>query len=70
MDFIQDVSERFDEAMRHEQYPFARIAADYGYTPEMAFAYQLGMVTRYIENGHEVSQRAEGFHQPATGSAL
>ena len=55
MDFIRDVSERFDEAMRHEQYPFARIAADYGYTPELAFAYQLGMVTRYMENGHEVS---------------
>ena len=55
MDFIKDVSERFDEAMRHEQYPFARIAADYGYMPELAFAYQLGMVTRYMENGHEVS---------------
>ena len=55
MDFITDVSERFDEAMRHEQYPFARIAADYGYTPELAFAYQLGMVTRYMQNGHEVS---------------
>ncbi|MBR4730768.1 MAG: amino acid adenylation domain-containing protein, partial [Prevotella sp.] len=55
IDFIKDVSERFDEAMRHEQYPFARIAADYGYTPELAFAYQLGMVTRYMQNGHEVS---------------
>ena len=55
MDFILDVSERFDEAMRHEQYPFARIAADYGYAPELAFAYQLGMVTRYMQNGHEVS---------------
>ncbi|MCR4612366.1 MAG: amino acid adenylation domain-containing protein [Bacteroidaceae bacterium] len=55
MDFIKDVSQRFDEAMRHEQYPYARIAADYGYTPELAFAYQLGMVTRYMQNGHEVS---------------
>ncbi|MBR5685339.1 MAG: amino acid adenylation domain-containing protein [Muribaculaceae bacterium] len=55
MDFIKDVSKRFDEAMRHEQYPFARIAEDYGYTPELAFAYQLGMVTRYMQNGHEVS---------------
>ncbi|MBO4813865.1 MAG: amino acid adenylation domain-containing protein, partial [Muribaculaceae bacterium] len=55
MDFIKDVSKRFAEAMRHEQYPFARIAADYGYTPELAFAYQLGMVTRYMQNGHEVS---------------
>ena len=55
MDFIKDVSKRFDDAMRHEQYPFARIAEDYGYTPELAFAYQLGMVTRYMQNGHEVS---------------
>ena len=55
MDYIKDVSQRFDEAMRHELYPFARIAADYGYTPELAFAYQLGMVTRYMQNGHEVS---------------
>ncbi|MBO5549094.1 MAG: amino acid adenylation domain-containing protein [Prevotella sp.] len=55
IDFIKDVSQRFDEAMQHEQYPFARIAADYGYTPELAFAYQLGMVTRYMQNGREVS---------------
>ena len=55
MDFIKDVSEHFDEAMRHEKYPFARIATDYGYTPELAFAYQLGMMTRYMENGHEVT---------------
>ena len=54
MGFIKDVSERFDEALRHEQYPFASIAADYSYTPELAFAYQLGMVTRYMQNGHEV----------------
>ena len=55
MNFIKEVSEHFDEAMRHEQYPYARIAADYGYTPELAFAYQLGMVTRYMQHGHEVS---------------
>ena len=64
MEFINDVSEHFDEAVRHEQYPFARIAADYGYTPELAFAYQLGMVTRYMENGHEVTTKSLGTGAP------
>ena len=31
-EFLQEVSENFDKTLRHENYPFAQIAADYGLT--------------------------------------
>ena len=50
-EFLQEVSENFDETLRHENYPFAQIAADYGLTAEIQFVYQLGMVSRYVCQG-------------------
>ena len=50
-DFLQEVSENFDETLSHENYPFAQIAADYGLTPEIQFVYQLGMATQYVVAG-------------------
>ena len=50
-EFLQEVSENFDETLRHENYPFAQIAADYGLTAEIQFVYQLGVISKYICNG-------------------
>ena len=50
-DFLQEVSANFDETLRHENYPFAQIAADYGLTAEIQFVYQLGVINKYICNG-------------------
>ena len=50
-EFLQEVSENFDETLRHENYPFAQIAADYGLTAEIQFVYQLGMVSQYVCQG-------------------
>ena len=49
--FLQEVSDSFDETLRHENYPFAQIAADYGLTAEIQFVYQLGMMSQYICQG-------------------
>ena len=49
--FLQEVSENFDETLRHENYPFAQIAADYGLTAEIQFVYQLGMISQYVCQG-------------------
>ena len=46
-EFLQEVSENFDETLSHENYPFAQIAADYGLTAEIQFVYQLGMISQY-----------------------
>ncbi len=50
-EFLQEVSENFDETLRHENYPFAQIAADYGLTAEIQFVYQLGMISQYFCQG-------------------
>ena len=50
-EFLQEVSENFDETLSHENYPFAQIAADYGLTAEIQFVYQLGMISQYVCQG-------------------
>ncbi len=50
-EFLQEVSANFDETLRHENYPFARIAADYGLTAEIQFVYQLGVISQYLCKG-------------------
>ena len=50
-EFLQEVSENFNETLQHENYPFAQIAADYGLTAEIQFVYQLGMISQYVCQG-------------------
>ena len=50
-EFLQEVSENFDETLRHENYPFAQIAADYGLTAEIQYVYQLGINSQYVCQG-------------------
>ena len=52
--FLQEVSKNFDETLRHENYPFAQIAADYGLTAEIQFVYQLGVINKYAIGGKEL----------------
>ena len=50
-EFLQEVSNNFDETLQHENYPFAQIAADYGLTAEIQFVYQLGVMSQYVCQG-------------------
>ena len=50
-EFLQEVSANFDETLRHENYPFAQIAADYGLTADIQFVYQLGVISQYVCQG-------------------
>ena len=54
MDFISETSRNFDETLRHENYPFAQIAADYDLSSEIMFAYQRGVLASYACQGHEL----------------
>ena len=49
-DFLMETSENFDETLRHENYPFAQIAADYDLSAEIMFAYQVGVINNYVCN--------------------
>ena len=53
-EFISEVSEAFSDSLEHENYPFARIAADYDFKGCASFAYQRGLKSRYTVGGKEV----------------
>ncbi len=63
-DFLRQVSETFDETLRHEDYPFARIASDYGFHPAIAYAYQVGVLSEYKVNGQGVAQELLELNVP------
>ena len=45
-EFVKHSAEVFDGAIRHEKYPFARIASDYGFVPNIMYEYQIGVVEK------------------------
>jgi amino acid adenylation domain-containing protein len=53
-EYIRETAANFTETLKHEQYPFAQIAADYGFRPEIVFEYQVGVMTDYLVNGKPV----------------
>ncbi len=55
MDFINETSKNFDETLRHESYPFARIASDYDLSAEIMFAYQMGVLEGHEYKGQPVT---------------
>ena len=54
-EFIHSVSENFNGAIRNENYPFARIAADYDFTFATNYVYQIGVLTEYNVAGKAVA---------------
>ncbi len=62
--FLQKTSETFDETLRHEDYPFARIASDYGFRPAIAYAYQVGVLSEYTVGGKPIGQELLELNVP------
>ena len=63
-DFLQKTCETFDQTLRHEDYPFARIASDYGFRPAIAYAYQVGVLSEYRANGQTIGQELLELNVP------
>ena len=55
-DFLRQACDTFDQTLRHEDYPFARIATDYGFRPSIAYAYQVGVLSQYTVKGKPIGQ--------------
>ena len=62
--FLQQVSKTFDETLRHEDYPFARVATDYGFRPAIAYAYQVGVLSQHTVHGKPVGQELLELNVP------
>ncbi|MBR4460049.1 MAG: amino acid adenylation domain-containing protein, partial [Paludibacteraceae bacterium] len=52
--FIREIADSFEQTLAHEDYPFARIAADYDLTAEIMFAYQMGIFSHYEVHGQAI----------------
>ena len=63
-EYLKQVSDTFDETLRHEDYPFARIATDYGFIPAIAYAYQVGVLSEYTVGGQPVGQELLELNVP------
>ena len=63
-DFLKTACNTFDETLRHEDYPFARIATDYGFRPAIAYAYQVGVLSQYTVNGQAIGQEILELNVP------
>ena len=54
-EFVNANSRMFANVIEHENYPYSRIATDYGYNAEINFAYQLGVLNTIEVNGEPVA---------------
>ena len=63
-EFLKKTSDTFDQTLRHEDYPFARIATDYGFRPAIAYAYQVGVLSQYTVNGKAIGQELLELNVP------
>ena len=62
--FLRQASDTFDQTLRHEDYPFARIANDYSFRPAIAYAYQVGVLSQYTVGGNPVAQELLELNVP------
>ena len=42
--FVEETAKMFNASIEHENYPFAQLAADYNFIPQIMFEYQRGVV--------------------------
>ncbi len=53
-EYIQKNAENFASTLRHEEYPFAKVAADHGFDPHIMFAYQVGVLVENRLHGQTI----------------
>ena len=53
-EFLHESADTFEQTLAHENYPFARIAADFGLKADIMFAYQMGVLSDYRVGGKKV----------------
>ncbi len=63
-EFLKQASDTFDQTLRHEDYPFARIANDFAFRPAIAYAYQVGVLSEYKVNGQTIKQELLELNVP------
>ena len=50
-EYLKETDQQFAETLRHEYYPFAQVAADFDFQPQVMLAYQVGVLAKYEVDG-------------------
>ena len=53
--FLKQCDQDFQATLQHQDYPFAKVAAEFGFQPQIMLAYQVGVLADYRVNGQKVS---------------
>ncbi len=63
-EYIASAQDSLRGSMLHEQYPYAQIAADYGFSPSIMYACELGIVSDHRIDGKPMELTAFGLESP------
>ncbi|MBQ0024242.1 MAG: amino acid adenylation domain-containing protein [Bacteroidales bacterium] len=63
-EYLKEVSATFRSTIARENYPFSLIAADYGYSAAITYAYQMDVLSEYKVNGESVAAGSFGLDAP------
>ena len=58
LEFLQQTRDRFELSLKHENYLFANIAAEYDFKPQLSFVYQAGLLSHYIIGNETVQVKS------------
>ena len=53
-EYLKETDRIFSETLRHENYPFAQVATDYDFQPQVMLAYQVGVLQKYQIGGQDI----------------
>ncbi len=53
-EYLKENDSIFSRTLTHENYPFARVSADYGFQPQVMLAYQVGVLQKYSVGGSDI----------------
>ena len=54
-EYLKETDRIFSETLRHENYPFAQVATDYDFQPQVMLAYQVGVLQKYQVGGQDIA---------------
>lgn len=60
-EFLQEVNSNFNETLRNENYPFAKIASTYGIHADIMYEYQVGVIDKIQTKGEDIDIHTFGL---------
>lgn len=62
--YIAETASDFGNTLKHENYPYAQLATDYNFSPEIMYAYQVGVLNEYKVGDKRINYSSLGLTTP------